>query len=232
MMDQGWVEMKDIRRRRLNSAVWIPLRAAQKQSVGELGTLGYQEEFFGAGSIAVPLDKKTSAETLGWSELGLMHGHIGGMEGGRYVPADVYDGYELNLNAVALALVQEGNAEDVAQWHLHQDFAITLKLKREGDAWLATEEGYIEVAHLKRDAESRPVLLEVRAEHLKDYLCAREMALYISSYRNREEVVRDASHLNWVGDPVREVSAGDRWEGWRIETIEGGRPFGSSTRVM
>jgi hypothetical protein len=109
MMDQDWFEMTDIRRRKLNTAVWIPLRAAQKQSIGEFGTLGYWEEFFGAGSIAVPLDKKTSAETLGWSEFGLMNGHRGGMEGDRYVPADVFDGYGLHLNAVALALVQEGN---------------------------------------------------------------------------------------------------------------------------
>src|SRR6266550_4213566 len=104
MMDHGWFEMTDIRRRKLNTAVWIPLRAAQKQSIGEISTLGYREEFFGAGSIAVPLDKKTNAESLGWGELGLMHAHRGGMVGGRYVPADVFDGYGLNLNAVALVL--------------------------------------------------------------------------------------------------------------------------------
>jgi len=232
MMDQDWFEMTDIRRRKLNTAVWIPLHAAHKESVGEYGTLGYREEFFGGGSLAVPLDKKAGAETLGWGEFGLMQGDSGGMEGGRYVPADVFDGYGLGLSAVALVLVQEGNTEDGTQWHLHQDFAITLKLKREGDAWVAMEEGYIEVARLKRDAESRPMLLEVRAEHLKDYLCARGMALYISSYRNREEVVSDASHINWADDLVRLDAATDRWEGRRIETIEGGRAFGSSTRVV
>lgn len=188
MMDPVWFEMTDIRRRKLNTAVWIPLRAAQKESTGEFGTLGYREEYFGAVSIAVPLDKKAKAESLGWGDLGMIYAHRGSVEGGRYIPADVFDGYGLNLNAVALVLVQEGNAEDPTEWLLHQDLAITLDLKREGDAWLATEEGYIEVARLKRNPEGHPILLEVRAEQLKDYLCGRGMALYISSYRNREEV--------------------------------------------
>lgn len=231
-MDQSWFEMRDIRRRRLNTAVWIPLRAAQKESVGKFGCLGYREEFFGVGSIAVPLERKTSAEKLGWMDVGLRHTHRGGIEDGHYIPADIFTGYGLDLNAVALVLAQDGNGEDLPEWHLHQDFAITLRLKREGDTWLAPEEGYIEVARLSRDPEGCPTLLAVRAEHLKDYLCARAMALYVSSYRNREEVVADASHINWAADLIREVSGGDRWEGRRFKIIEGGYAFGSSTGVM
>ncbi len=224
-MNQEWFEMRNIRRRNLNNAVWIPVRAARKDSVGTFGTLGYREEFFGAGSIAVPLDKRTRAETLGWTHLGLRHTHRGGVTEGRYVPADVFDGYGLELNAVVLVLAQDGNTDDPPVWHLHQDFVLTLGLKREHDVWLAMDEGYIEVARLRRDDEERPILLEIRAEHLKDYLCARGMALYITSYRNREEIVVDASHINWPGDPLdpfRQVSEGDRWEGRRTELEEGG----------
>ena len=231
-MNQEWFEMPDVRRRKLNNAVWIPLRSAQKlESVGKPGYLDYREEFFGVGSIAVPLDKKTSAETLGWMHVGLTHTHRGGIEGSRYVPADVFDGYGLGLNAVALVLAQEGNTEDFPEWHLHQDLAITLTLKREGDIWVAMEEGYIEVARLKRGDDGRPILLDIRAEHLKDYLCARGMALYITSYRSREEVLADASHINWAEDSIRQVSGEDCWEGRRIEIFEGGHPFGSSAAV-
>src|SRR5258708_7604366 len=176
MMDQKWFEMPDVRRRKLNNAVWIPLRAAQTlESTDKRGYLGFREEFFGVGSIAVPLDNKVRAETLGWHDIGLRYTHRGGMDGNRYVPADFFDGYGLNLNAVALVLAQSGNADDPPEWHLHQDFAITLRLKREGDLWLATEEGYIEVVRLRRDDDGSPILLEIRAEHLKDYLCARGM---------------------------------------------------------
>jgi hypothetical protein len=232
-MNQEWFEMSDVRRRKLNNAVWIPLRAAQKmESTGRFGYLGYREEFFGLGSIAVPLDKKTGAESLGWMDIGLEHTHRGGIEGGRYVPADVFDGYELGLNAVALILEQDGNSDDLPEWHLHQDIPITLQLKCEGDRWLAMEEGYIEVARMKRDDKGAPILLEMRAEHLKDYLCARGMALYTTSYRSRDEILADASHINWPEEAIRQASGGDRWEGRRTEICEGGHPFGSSAAFM
>lgn len=232
-MNQEWFEMPDVRRRKLDNAVWIPLRAAMElESIGEIAHLGFREESFGAGSIAVPLDKKTGAETLGWMDVGISHTHGGGIDGSRYMPADAFDGYALELHAVALVLAQEGNSDDLPEWHLHQDFAITLRLKREGDKWLAMDEGYVEVARLRRDDKGGPVLLEVRAEHLKDYLCARGMALYVTSYRSREEVLVDASHINWAEDPVREGSGGDRWEGRRTEICEGGHLFGSSAAVM
>ena len=71
-MDQEWFEMADIRRRKLNSAVWIPLRASQTlEAAGKRGHLGYREEFFGLGSIAVPLEKRARAKTLDWSDVGL-----------------------------------------------------------------------------------------------------------------------------------------------------------------
>ena len=224
--------MPEIRRRRLDKAVWVPLRASQTlQTVGKRGFVGFREEFFGAGSVAVPLDKRASAETLGWCDIGLRQGHAGGVDEGRYVPADVYDGWNLQLSAIALALAQDGNSEDPPEWHLHQDFVITLRLKREGDVWLAPDEDYIEVARLKRE-QGVPALLEVRAEHLKDYLCARSMALYVSSYRLREEVVDQPSSMDWPTSPYEQISGADRWEGRKAEIHEGGEFLGASWAVM
>jgi hypothetical protein len=97
--------------------------------------------------------------------------------------------------------------------------------------WLAINEGYIEVARLKRKEANRPALLEVRAEHLKDYLCARGMALYISSYRRHMETCEDAGHIHWVENPLREISGGERWEGRVTDIHEGGSFFGSSWHV-
>ncbi len=200
-MNQDWFEMQQVRQRKFDTTVWIPLRASRSTSSGESGRLGYKDEFFGAASIAVPVNQKTQAETLDWSTVGLSLSHCGYVEGDRYKPADVFEGYRQDLNAVALALEQDGNSDELAEWHLHQDLAITLKLKREGDKWLAMNEAYIEVARLIRDEEGGPKLLEIRAEFLKDYLCARGMALFISSYRSRIEIVADAAHINWTEDP-------------------------------
>jgi hypothetical protein len=231
-MNQEWFEMHDVRQRRLNTAVWIPLRASRSASSGESGKLGHKDEFFGATSIAVPVHQKAQAETLDWMSIGLRHSHCGYVEGGLYKPADEFEGYGRDLSAVALALEQDGNSDEFSEWHLHQDLAITLKLKREGDNWLAMNEAYIEVARLKRDERGGPILLEIRAEFLKDYLCARGMALFVSSYRSRQEILADSTNINWADEPFRQVSGGDRWEGRRTEIVEGGHLFGSSAAVL
>ncbi len=70
-MEQKWFEMAEIRKRRFDSAVWIPLRACQRSETGKRGHLGYKSEFFGAGSLAVPLSKRDAAARLGWMDLGL-----------------------------------------------------------------------------------------------------------------------------------------------------------------
>src|SRR5258708_18283042 len=103
MMDQKWFEMPDVRGRKLNNAVWIPLRSAQTlESTGKRGYLGFREEFFGVGSIAVPLDNKVRAETLGWHDIGLRYTHRGGMDRNHYVATQVFDSYALNVNTVPL----------------------------------------------------------------------------------------------------------------------------------
>ena len=135
--------------------MWIPLRASQSVSSGESGKLGYKDQFFGATSIAVPVNQKAQAETLDWMSVGLSRSHSGYVEGDLYKPANVFEGYGLDLNAVALALEQDGNSDELSEWHLHQDLAITLKLKREGDEWLAMNEAYMRSQKLNSSRNSR-----------------------------------------------------------------------------
>jgi len=59
-MEQTWFEMAEIRKRRFDSAVWIPLRASEKIDTGKWGYLGFKSEFFGAGSLVIPLRKRCS----------------------------------------------------------------------------------------------------------------------------------------------------------------------------
>jgi hypothetical protein len=229
-MEQKWFEMPEIRKRRFDSAVWIPLRASDEGEIGKYGYIGYQSEFFGAGSVAVPKKKRDAAAKLGWADLGLMHDHGGSFFRGHYTAADEIGDKELK-GAIPLVMSQSGNSVEVPTWHLHPDFAITLGLKREGNVWLAIDEGYVEVVRLKLDEKGRPRLLEVRAEHLKDYLCARRMALLISWYRKRETVMEVEPGFNWP-KPDGVYTDGERWEG-RINAIhEGGEFFGSSMAVM
>jgi hypothetical protein len=232
-MDQQWFEMLEIRKRRLNDVVWIPLRAAQRDTTGKMGFAGYWEEFSGVGSVGIPLDKKDAAAGLGWRDIGLGYAHRPSVEDGRYTPADVFIDFarDEDLSGVPLVLSQDGNRNELPQWHLHQDLVIALRLKRENDVWLAIDEGYIEVARLRR-REGSPCLLEIRAEHLKDYLCARGLALLIASFHSRTEVREDAADIQWLEGSAQAEGGGARWEGSKREIHEGGDPFGSHAFVM
>ena len=231
-MNQEWFEMQELRRRKLDKAVWIPLRAAHRIQSGKYGYSGYREEFFGAGSLAVPVDKKEKAERLGWSDVGVARQHRPGFRDGRYISVDIFEDYLGEFTGIPLVLEQRGNRKEPEEWHLHQDFVIALGLTREDDIWLSMNEDYIEVARLQRKPNVAPGLLEVRAEHLKDYLCARNMALYVTSYRSRVEIVDDAKHITWPDNPFRIAEGADRWEG-RINAMhEGGYIYGSEIAVF
>jgi hypothetical protein len=231
-VNQDWFEMADVRKRKLDEAVWVPLRVNYSQTLGKTGYLGYRSELLAVGSVAIPLEKKAEAESLGWHDLRLLHSHKGGFDQSRYIPGDIFEDTRIG-QAIPLALEQTGNSEEPQVWHLHQDFVLTLGLKREGDVWLAMDDGYIEVARLKKERDDKPTILEVRAEYLKDYLCARRMALYVSSYRSREEVMDDASQISWPENPFRRSLDGkDSWEGRVLEIHEGGHQFGASIKVL
>ena len=232
-MNQEWFEMKDVRRRKLATSVWIPLRAIHSiEKISSYGKEGFKEEFFGAGTLAVSIDKKEKAEKLGWMEVGISHEHGSYVQDGKYHPADIYEDYDGDFLGIHLVLEQRSNTNENNEWHLHQDLVIALRLKREGDVWVSPDEGYIEVAKLHRREDGTAFLLEFRAEQLRDYLCARGLALYVTSYRNRDIITNDASHIAWPDNPQCESDKGDRWEGRVSEIHEGGMPFGSSTAVF
>jgi len=229
---QSWFEMPEIRKRFFDRSVWIPLK---ERSIllreGRFGYLGYIEEYLGVSSIAVPLLQRPEAEKLGWTDIGTRSPNRGWFENGEYIAAQTYQNDDKTLNAEHLVLERGGNRVEASEWDLNQDITCTLELKREGNTWLAISYGYEEVAKLERDRDGKAVRLSIKASYLKDYLCARKMALYITSYRSRRQVVEDSSHIKWDSPKVEETKY-DRWEGRVNEITEGGDPFGSSYAVF
>jgi hypothetical protein len=98
-VNQQWFEMPDIQRRKFSKSVWIPLRAAyHNERQGQYGYEGYKDDFFGAGSIAIPMTHAASVEKLGWMDIGISHQHAGCVENGSYISADVYTDYQGELS--------------------------------------------------------------------------------------------------------------------------------------
>lgn len=230
-MNQEWFEMPEIRRRQFSKSVWIPLRAVNGKRQGKYGYEGYREEFFGAGSIAVPMKYAASVQKLGWSDIGIRHQHAGYVENGAYVPADVYVDYRGDLNGVHLVLDQMSHDDAPPVWHLNQDLVLTLGLKCEGNSWVSPREGYAEAARLLI-SDNKPILLEIKAEYLKDYLCARDMALYVTSYYNRDLITADVSSITWKDGAANKTEALGRWKGRVMPIHEGGHPFGEKVAVF
>lgn len=203
-MDQEWFEMREVRRRRLNNSVWIPLRASSiLVNEGHFGYVGHKEEFYGVHSIAVPLANRDKAADLSWSNGGLGSSHSGHIDADdAYIPSDSYSLYNPDLLGVHLVLEQQGNRDELPRWHLHQDFVLTMRLTRERNTWIAIDEGYIEAARIQFDKNDSPSLLEIKAEFLKDYLCARQMALFVTSFRSRVEVTELADHITWADSSI------------------------------
>jgi hypothetical protein len=55
-MDQSWFEMHDLRKRKLDNSVWVPLRAEKEiRNSVRFGFIDYSEEFIGHSSIMVPM---------------------------------------------------------------------------------------------------------------------------------------------------------------------------------
>jgi hypothetical protein len=146
--------------------------------------------------------------------------------------AGSYRDHRSDALGTGLVIEQSFNSKERPVWHLHQDFVIALGLMREGDVWVRPEEGYLEVARLTRGDNSNPVLLEVRTEHLRDYLKAKNMNLYLSSYRSRREICESADHINWQPTQRDESVERQRWEGRTTAIHEGGGPYGEKTAVF
>ena len=125
-----------------------------------------------------------------------------------YHRAGDWQSYRSKAVGTGLVIEQSFEGEAPSEWHLHQDFVISMGLQRQGDIWLRPAEGFQEVVRLMRNEAGNPVLLEVRTEHLRDYLKARGMYLLISSYRSRQQIVSNASHINWASELVEEVADG------------------------
>ncbi len=225
--------MHKIRRRRFSERVWIPLRSIHEiERDGEYGYIGFRKEFFGVGSVALPKDKKEISVKLGWDNLGIRYYHVPSFRSGIYVPCDIFEDPSLELRGISLVLDQRTSVEEIPEWHLHQDLVISLGLMREDDSWLCPSEGYIEVVRLTRSLNSEPCLIEIKSEFLGDYLCSRQMALYITSCRNREEVVEEASYIDWEnGKKIEELERG-QWEGRILAIHEGGMPYGRKMALL
>jgi hypothetical protein len=232
--DQRWFELRDRRVRSMDRDAWVVLRATERIGNGpEDLAPGHEEEHFAAASASIPIAQREIAErTISWQNLSLMHDHAPCVQDGEYEPADLFRPYPSEIRGTHLVLCQPGSRIEHGEWHVHTDLVLGLNLKREGDNWLAIEEGYIVVIRMSRNKDGSPALMEIRSSHLKDFLAARNDCLCISSYRSRELILSERPEINWNEQPTVEQSAGQKWQGTITEITEHGHQYGSEIAIL
>ncbi len=230
-MTQKWFEMQDLRKKKLDKSVWIPLRSQKSiRNQIQYGKVGYLEEFLGHGSLMISVDKKEVTENLSWTDIGISHLQGLNFLSGEYSRTDLCESDD--FTGIHLVLDQTfDNNFDNHEWHLHQDLIISLGLKREGDVWVCPRQGYEIVARLERDEEDSPIVLEIKNQFLKDYLNARACGLFMTSFFSRDEIFENRSVLSWSEESKQAEEGKNFWECRILEIHEGGFLFGEKVAV-
>ncbi|KQR07201.1 hypothetical protein [Deinococcus sp. Leaf326] len=233
--DQAWFEFRDRRKASYQRSPWVALRASELSATGISGRPGFEEEYYAVGSALYPTAARTEALTQQWMDLGQSAVTRGYVHQGKYVPSDQRPLEDPTTPGHIVPLVLE--AEQIgswpAEWHLHQDFTLTLQLRREDDRWVAPREGYREAARLLRDADGSPARLEVAQEFLLDYLTARDMGLRLVTFHQRQAIQQTDPQFTWAEARWAEApSSEDSFEGW-VSSIHAGTgfPFGEQMSV-
>ena len=226
--------MRDLRARHMDRDAWIVLRAMHSIDNGlESSSADYDEEHFAAASASIPVAQRALTEnTLGWDSLSVRCDHAPYVQDGAYKPADIFQPYQGDIHGTNLVMCQRGSRVEHQEWHIHPDLVLSLNLKREGDHWLAIDEGYDLIIRLSRNKNGAPALLDIRSSHLKDFLCAREEFLCISSYRSRELILPVQPNLAWTEEPTIEESPHQRWQATITPTTEHGYKHGEEIAIL
>lgn len=225
---RAWFETRDVDA--VGNLAWVPLRRCTDEdfypAASEITELS---EYVGIATAAIELGQRDATAKIGWSDLDV-GAHRSAVEKWGYSSTDVFRGWgepPLGVNLVIHQLIER---EHVHIWHLHPDLVVALDLIREGDSWFRPSEGWVEVVRLLRDVDGDPELIEIRKEFLRDYLAARGMALYFSSYRERVMVSADDPGFEWSDKPFEEEHGADRREGYSQKNKWGEHPDQFETR--
>jgi hypothetical protein len=226
-----WLKLKDVERRRLGNHTWIPLQTSRVHLLEKTyGFEGYRKDMELINAVIVFKTHREECSSLGWQDLNPRGFDRAWADDERFHPPGAF--YGGNDMAIGLyPILRQGfDTGEPWEWHLSQELEFSLGLLRRRDVWVRPEEDYIEVVKLKRDADGRPETIEIRAEHLRDYLCARKASILLTGFRYRDAIERTLDSITWTSDQQREFDGGE-WRGIKRPILEGGMQVGSQIAV-
>lgn len=199
-MTKDWILQTKETRRKFANSTWIPLRSICKSEKGDTQNIGYISEFFGCNSLAFPPEHKDLAETLDWSNIGIiLEAHPYAFDSGHYKTIDQYEWSEKEPVGVHLIFDHPQPVIGGGKWIINPDLIVALRLIKEENSWVRPEEDFVEVIRESFDDEGNHVQIEIKKEFLIDYLAARNLSLRLIYYRQRVEHVEEVESSEYAG---------------------------------
>ena len=199
-MTKDWILQTKETRRKFANSTWIPLRSICKSEKGDTQNIGYISEFFGCNSLAFPPEHKDLAETLDWSNIGIiLEAHPYAFDSGHYKTIDQYEWSEKEPVGVHLIFDHPQPVIGGCKWIINPDLIVALRLIKEENSWVRPEEDFVEVIRESFDDEGNHVQSEIKKEFLIDYLAARNLSLRLIYYRQRVEHVEEVESSEYAG---------------------------------
>lgn len=227
-----WLELGDAENRKFAARTWIPLLVSKTHlEVKKFGEVGHRKDVQFIESVVIFERYRTEADILGWEALNKNGYDRAWAEGEIFHPPGAFYSHTDEEIGFYPVLRKGFDTADPTEWLLAQEIELSLGLLRRDDIWVCPEENYIEVVRLHRDSDRKPESMEIRAEHLRDYLCARKAALVLASFQFRDAVEENLDDIPWSDDQERKFSHGN-WKGIKRQILEGGMQVGSQTAVL
>jgi hypothetical protein len=226
-----WIEASDLQKLSYEKATWIPLATSGMDFVnGKYGYPAYREAFRSIETLVVPLAERTDFDDSDWQSINRSGGTDGVWADDERLrpPGHFQDG----SNAVYPVIHRHFDSGEMEVWVLLQEIEVGLRLLRKGDEWIRPSENDVVVIKLNRRDDGRPREILIRAEHLRDYLCARKSALLVCAFYQRTAIEEKFGHVPIKGDKEDSTFASGEREIVHQPIHEGGTPFGVETAVM
>ena len=193
-----WFELSDLRKRLFSNAAWIPVYGYKTVSEnGRYPDVGYNSETISIGAAAIFAEFREDAEKLEWTDFNRTdHSPFLSNENEYFETSSFFDWGEKKLG-FSLAMSRYLNSSHPRQVEIHQDFIFAYGLINEGNIWVRPHSGYETVIKAEVNEKNEITYVAIRGEYLRDYLAARNAALRLYYYRERDSVLSEKPGFGW-----------------------------------
>jgi len=227
----AWIEAADLESLSFEKSTWPPMQSSVKDfEIEKTGFAGNREYYRSIETLVVPLAQREEFKNADWQTINRSGGTDGTWADDKMLyPPGCYD---QDPRIVYPVIVRSFDSGGRNEWVLQHEIEIGLRLLRKNDVWVCPRENDVEVVRLTRKPHGNPAELLIRAEHLRDYLCAKKAALLITGFYLREAVWENFDGVTWEGGRQEKTFATGERKSSCSPIHEGGEAFGMETAVV